>query len=80
MVDVEAETIALNEPTDIRILAARARLSRRPTLIDIGANNGAYTLMATMVPDMQVIAIEPVPYTYFLLRCYPQQLLQLRPR
>jgi FkbM family methyltransferase len=39
-----------------------------PTFFDIGANIGAYTLIASEIPTASVVSIEPHPYTFSLLK------------
>jgi FkbM family methyltransferase len=47
-----------------------------PTFFDIGANIGAYTLIASEIPNALVVSIEPHPYTFSLL----QQNIELNSR
>lgn len=44
-------------------------LTQRPaTFIDVGANIGSYTLVASQVPGTEVVSIEPHPVTFASLR------------
>ena len=44
-------------------------LTQRPaTFVDVGANIGSYTMVASQIPGTQVVSIEPHPVTFTLLK------------
>jgi FkbM family methyltransferase len=48
-------------------LLRRVMSQGNPTFFDIGANIGAYTLIASEFPNVLVVSIEPHPHTFSLL-------------
>ena len=41
---------------------------KNPVIMDIGANTGGYSLLATLIKDLKVFAFEPVPITHEVLK------------
>ena len=68
-VDLDRKRVSIHEMLDIRFLLSRLRPRSRPVLVDVGAHTGAYSLvLAAAHPELSVLAFEPLPYNYFLLR------------
>ena len=54
-----------NNMSLVQLLLARSRDAGDPAVfIDVGANIGAYSLIASEIPGAHVVSIEPIPATY----------------
>jgi len=52
---------------ELRFFYERTLECEQPVILDIGANTGAFSLLAAMNPRMRVHAFEPAPITYKVL-------------
>ena len=51
-----------NNPVLVGWVYARLQTHRKPTLVDVGAHTGQFTLLAALLPKLRVFAFEPVFY------------------
>lgn len=51
----------------LKIVHDELKRETRPTLLDIGANTGSFSLLAALLPDLSAHAFEPSPITFPLL-------------